>query len=335
MMKTFNLNLISKYRNQLMGLAAIMIILCHIPQYGVKIPNIFSKILIYGNIGVDIFLFLSGLGCSYSLSKNPLLRKWYFKRFIRIFIPYALVQIPFWLYSYFTDSFDYKHALYIFSTVAFWTEHTGAWYVALLLPLYIITPILYYCLRNENNKYITIIFIAILIFICNFKIDNTNGVYLEILKNLQWASVRVTSFIIGMSIAPYVKKNININPFLIILFSICIYFFTHHFINENLFMWWILVLPIVIIYIYILESLNKQHRIYSFISWMGSISLESYLTNIYLCKYIKEIVIKYNNETIFTGHYLDYIAIILLGLFLAYIVNITSHKITSNIKYSF
>ena len=64
--KTFNLGLLSKYRTTLMGIAAIFIILCHIPQYGVEVHHTLRSILIYGNIGVDIFLFLSGLGCYYS-----------------------------------------------------------------------------------------------------------------------------------------------------------------------------------------------------------------------------------------------------------------------------
>lgn len=84
----YDLNLISKYRTPLMGIAALMIILCHAPQYGVAMPNSISSVMLRGGLGVDIFLYLSGVGCWYSLSKGVTLKKWYCKRFIRIFIPY-------------------------------------------------------------------------------------------------------------------------------------------------------------------------------------------------------------------------------------------------------
>lgn len=68
----------------------MMIIACHAPASGVKMPYILAKILELGNFGVDIFLFLSGLGCYYSLSKNRGGYLCYFKRrFSRLMIPCA------------------------------------------------------------------------------------------------------------------------------------------------------------------------------------------------------------------------------------------------------
>ena len=69
--RQFDFGDISRYRTQLMGLATLMIIACHAPASGVLMPPVFAKVLSYGNFGVDIFLFLSGLGLFYSLSKRP------------------------------------------------------------------------------------------------------------------------------------------------------------------------------------------------------------------------------------------------------------------------
>ena len=138
----FNLKYLSDYRTPLMGIAAIMIILCHATDYGVRMPNVMAKILMEGGLGVDIFLMLSGIGCYYSLlnfGAAPI-AAWYKRRLIRIFIPYALMQIPFWVYWLCIGNFDFLNQLYEFSTIKFWTAHHGAWYVALLLPLYVITP---------------------------------------------------------------------------------------------------------------------------------------------------------------------------------------------------
>ena len=66
----FNLSLLSQYRTPLMGLAALLIIACHAPASGVFMAHWAHVALAHGNIGVDIFLFLSGIGCWFSLSKG-------------------------------------------------------------------------------------------------------------------------------------------------------------------------------------------------------------------------------------------------------------------------
>jgi len=68
MTKIVQLKLLSKYRTELMGVGAICILLCHSVGRGVLMPDFLSQILSYGNIGVDIFLLLSGMGMYYSLS---------------------------------------------------------------------------------------------------------------------------------------------------------------------------------------------------------------------------------------------------------------------------
>ena len=61
---TLAYSLLSKYRTELMGIATLMIILCHSLGYGCEFPSdIIIHIFDFGNIGVDIFLFCSGLGC--------------------------------------------------------------------------------------------------------------------------------------------------------------------------------------------------------------------------------------------------------------------------------
>ena len=60
----FNLDLVSKYRTELMGVATILIILCHMPAHGVAMPSILKTIIAHGGTGCDIFLLLSGLSPS-------------------------------------------------------------------------------------------------------------------------------------------------------------------------------------------------------------------------------------------------------------------------------
>ena len=68
-MRTFPLHKISEYRTELMGLSAIMILICHAEGNDLAMPYYLRLIMAQGGIGVDIFLLLSGVGMYYSLSK--------------------------------------------------------------------------------------------------------------------------------------------------------------------------------------------------------------------------------------------------------------------------
>lgn len=319
-----------------MGIATIMIIICHTLSYGegVLMPDKISKIVICGNFGVDIFLFLSGIGCYYSLNKGINLTKWYKKRIIRIFLPYTFIQIPFWIYRILEGHFNLKEELLCFSTISFWTKHIGAWYVALLIPLYFLTPYIYK-LVSEKCKYAflnALILIFLLLILCNLEINKTNETTYNILYNLQWAFCRVPSFIIGMYIAPFVKNNTTINVFKVIGFIIIllgIHVGVHRFIDKDIVLYWCLALPLVLGFTFFLSWLPQNGILLNSISWMGVVSLESYLANIYLKDTIYQYIYIINaypqKPNILYGHYLEYTCVIILGLILSYII----HKIVN------
>jgi len=77
---------LAKYRQQLMGFAMSWIICYHFGLGAFHLPLInFVGKTGYG--GVDLFLFLSGLGIYFSLSKDENKRRFYLKRVLRI-LPY-------------------------------------------------------------------------------------------------------------------------------------------------------------------------------------------------------------------------------------------------------
>ena len=59
-----NLSDLSTYRVQLMGIATLMIIICHANGYHVLLPRFLASLFVWGNFGVDIFFFCQvGNGC--------------------------------------------------------------------------------------------------------------------------------------------------------------------------------------------------------------------------------------------------------------------------------
>ena len=327
-----DLNQLSKYRTPLMGLAALMIIICHAPQYGVTMPITISSLLQRGGLGVDIFLFLSGLGCYYSLSKGVALRQWYYKRFIRIFVPYLFIQIPFWIWKLCNGVFSFSKELMVFSTIDFWLNHTGAWYIALLIPLYSLTPLIYMCLQLGNRIFLAGLMVVVLIIVCMLNIDTFNGAPYAICNNLQWAFGRVPSFIIGMAAAPLIKRGMKIHVGVLIILPLIFYVAIHEFINKNTPTQWCLVLPVLTVLILSIEYIRNKKFVYHFISWMGIVSLESYLANIYLCNMLKEIFSPLRaNYPLLTNGYLEYSLVILLGILLSLLINKMSMPIVAKL----
>lgn len=310
----FNLKYLSEYRTPLMGIAALMIVICHAPAYGVSMPAVVAKIVASGGLGVDVFLFLSGIGCYYSLSKlgTRSVGSWYKRRLVRIFIPYALMQIPFWTYELCVGSFDLIDSIYTFSTVKFWVVHRGAWYVALLLPLYIITPLLYKLLQKSGPKriYVTILIMLFIILICFMDFEHMRKDY--VVDNLRWAFKRTTNFVVGMAIAPYVKQEKRVNVVLVLGVCLLSFFLVHRCISKELFMDWCKVPYLVMPSVLVLKYMNRNGFLYRFVCWMGIVSLESYLANIYLCGAVSDFAKRtgWNDY----GCYAEYLVVIVLGV---------------------
>lgn len=143
--RTVNPALLSKERKFVFGVATIMILLVHCITY-IPSTNIFFSIVAkccqYGSLGVPIFAFLSGIGIFYSLTNNK--PKTYFRnRINRTFIPFFVMA--FIACGYFYLVLDWEPIIFVeeITTLSFWLNHHGPWYIAMLVPLYLVSPIYY------------------------------------------------------------------------------------------------------------------------------------------------------------------------------------------------
>lgn len=111
---------LSKYRGFLMGFAILWVMYFHIPlKFATEVGWFIHRIGFYG---VDIFLFLSGLGVYYSLTKRPNVLGFYKARLVRILPAYIIVACA----SYCLLRLDRASALdffYYISGIGYWTRH--------------------------------------------------------------------------------------------------------------------------------------------------------------------------------------------------------------------
>ena len=74
-MSAFSVSDISQYRTHLMGVATLLVLFGHSAGNGVVMPGWMESLCGLASVGVDIFLFVSGLGLWYSLRSVQITRR--------------------------------------------------------------------------------------------------------------------------------------------------------------------------------------------------------------------------------------------------------------------
>ncbi len=196
----------SKYRTAIMGMSILCIMLFH--QYFTSIfPfNVFHN---FGYWGVDVFLFLSGMGLVHSLETYSI-RTFYKRRFMRI-IPECII----------CGSIKYVIFLLLGSSVLILKEgmHIGIWSMASLdlwfihtiIILYILSPLLYILLKK--NPIITGVCIILISLINDLTWRQQVGfAWFSPLGVTAWTIERLPVFALGMHLA--IKKKFERKEFM-------------------------------------------------------------------------------------------------------------------------
>lgn len=133
---------ISRYRGELMGAAMLFVILFHVslsrddPFYGLRRC---------GNVGVDMFLFLSGVGLWFAWTKHPSVRTFYRRRLLRILPTWLLVAGVFYGADYLGQRRFSTDIIDLIGDVTvnwdFWLhDELTFWYVPAIMMLYLFAP---------------------------------------------------------------------------------------------------------------------------------------------------------------------------------------------------
>lgn len=153
---TFSCERLSERRASVMGVAALMIYFAHVYAYADL--GIINRFFSYGNWGVDVFLLMSGFGMCHSMAEHPAAGVFYWKRFVRVGVPYLVLAIPFCFASdvLIAQAVDWGLFALDVSTLSYWLFHRGAWYVAMLVPLYLSVPFIGRLVRGYGAPVICI-----------------------------------------------------------------------------------------------------------------------------------------------------------------------------------
>lgn len=283
-----SIELISKYRTELMGIAMLLVVLFHgyVPQtswfYGLKRM---------GNVGVDVFLFLSGIGLWFSWHSRPNLKHFYKQRFLRVYPTWLLLASCFYGFHFYHKSGFSKDVFDLLGDVIahldFWLHgELTFWYIPALMALYLISPF-YIQLVNRNRLY-TWLAIVPIVWCCAVA-------WIPFLHHTLWHLEifwsRISIFLIGINMAPYIlqKKTFapNTRPLLWIMFLfplfVACYLEQWEHGNYPLFINRMLYIPITISGVLLAsEALHHTNKVIKQCwAFLGSISLELYLLHLH------------------------------------------------------
>ena len=257
---------LSKFRSELMGTAMAFIMASHT----------IGRFAPYGNIGVEWFLILSGVGLFFSLSKDYNVKRFYKKRFRRIVPTYLLVSIPFFLIAF---PFNLKQFLIRISglNLAFYWERYF-WFIPMILLCYLIAPFYFKFISRYRYSSLFPFVLAIVIFFISFHTPRT-----------QIMITRFPIFLLGMHLgqAVYEDKTIfNCKPqwlsFLIpALAMICVVAINYvpHLIEVERQVYFLCGIPSLLFILSIVKYLVKVKPVQRLLALMGEISLELFLVH--------------------------------------------------------
>lgn len=276
--RQWDLYSISAARNVLFGLSTLIILFFH---SSILIPEslpVLNFIQETGNIGVDIFLFLSAVGLYFSFSKKECVADFYKRRMLRILPPLLLFTI---IWFAFEGTVGLKAYLSNVFMLSFITQGTRiVWFFALLLVLYMLYPLIYHAIKKWDWIAAVLMLAAVVIANIFFARYCPTGY-----DHIEIATTRIPVFLCGAFLADKIKNHKKISCiWLLISAAAALFLLVMIYRHPNPFGCYTTICyaycPLTIALVFLLSAFFSRFRIpflSAFFIWIGGYSLEVYL----------------------------------------------------------
>lgn len=281
---------ISRFRAEQMGAAMLFVILFHValdrgdPFYGLRRC---------GNVGVDIFLFLSGVGLWFAWTKTaaPSVAGFYRRRFVRIVPTWLVCATAFYLPDWLgTRRFSTSLPDLIGDITVNWDfwlhDELTFWYVPAIMALYLAAPWYMRLVgRHPVYRWLPLLMVVWCVMVeWVLPIHRAVG-HLEIF----WS--RVPIFFIGINFGPLVKERRTVGgdavwlllAAFLMTFGTCLYLEQVRHGHFPLFVERMLYIPFTVCSVLVMNRIFRRtpqwiNRCFAFV---GALSLEAYLIHIH------------------------------------------------------
>ena len=328
MKKHIDLSLISKYRGELMGFAMIYVVAFHV--CGMRHDTLWYCLARCGNLGVDIFLFLSGIGLWFAFTKNSSLGHFYWRRYKRIYPAWLVIASLFYIPKLIDGNISFMELLgELAINYGFW-HHLALnfWYVPAILALYLMAPWYMKLIQADSHyRWLPVAAMLLTLLVQYWQPLHHSVGHLEIFFS------RIPIFLLGINAGSLVKSGYTLPKsslwLLLIIFAmstlVCINFEDGLrrrfplFIERWAYIPWTVSLTILLPLLF--DRLPRWSlRLFTII---GTVSLEIYLIHI-------EFVMK-NVKPYHLGYWLTFVLTLGISTVLAYLLHFVIEKL-QNIK---
>ena len=202
--KDIELQNISRYRGELMGAAMLFVILFHV---GLPREDAFYGLRRIGNIGVDMFLFLSGVGLWFSWTKRPSLKHFFTRRYLRIYPAWLIIACLFYIPDFISSRQFSTNVIDLLGDVLinwdFWLhDELSFWYIPATMMLYLFAPAyMQLIIKHPVYRWLPVVMIMWCILVQYVTPIHAAVGHLEIF----WS--RVPIFFIGINFGKAVKEK--------------------------------------------------------------------------------------------------------------------------------
>lgn len=332
MKKKWNLYNISESRGLLMGVATLIVAFFHCYSYHFEriisdgtLARFFNFLRNTGNVGVDIFLFLSAIGLYFSFSKDSDVKKFYKKRLLRV-VPSIVIVASIYYIIHWSGILPFIKGITL--TNFYIDGIRDFWYFSLLIVLYLLYPVLYKAIEKKD--------LLGLIGLLLVSVGSTilimyllPGLY----KNIEIALTRVPVFLIGIYVGKNVMNKKDIPEVSIIVFLILFILINYLLFNFKFnpyiyvrYMYCLLGISIVFLISYLHSKISFKYSD-KFLIFMGTYSMEVYLIFEKLCLDVRKI----KGLTI-SNNFLFYTVMFIVTMGISYLLKLLCNFIVNKIE---
>lgn len=279
-------SLLSQYRGALMGLAMIFVMFFH--TGGLAKGSWLYALNRCGNVGVDMFLFLSGVGLWFSFCHNDSLRHYYVRRYVRIYPVWLLVAGWFYVSDYVCNNGGQSgNVVQLVANIAvnwcFWQRDAWEfWFIPAIMVMYTFAPFYMRLIRKSPDwRWLPLVAMLFCVMVRYVAPIHQYVSHIEIF----WS--RIPIFLLGINAGRLVMERRQLSPsafWLVLLLFVCSLAICMNFENGlrgrfPLFLERMVYIPLsVSLMLLVCKMCNHIPRwIVAFLAFVGSVSLEIYL----------------------------------------------------------
>lgn len=323
-MKPIEIHDLSRFRSELMGISMLVVMMFHVGFS--RHDTLWFCINRCGNVGVDMFLFLSGIGLWYAYRKVPDLKIFYTRRLSRIYPTWLLLSSLYYVPLCIEGKFTVWQT--IGNILIGWRLWSGFvdefWFIPMILAFYIGAPFYMRLIeRHDVWRWMPVVACVFCVLLQYWKPLNTSLGHLEILFS------RIPIFLLGINIGQSVKEERQLSAdtlwLLLIVFvlslGVCVNFENGLRGRFPLFLERMVYIQLSISALLLLCKVFNHMPVWLLkaLAFVGTVSLELYLIHVnFVLKYLRPYDL---------GYWLTLVLMTAISLLLAWLI----HKIMKRI----